>query len=213
MKNSWHQIVNSILILLVGIYCVFSFNSKENKSEEKHNTSQEVDLNRDQLDPIKNSTLDGASKIAFVNSDTLKKYYLYYDKFQKTMFNKEEAAKKQIDNKYNSYKKLVDEYQKAAPVMGQREAAEKAENIALLEQEIMMLEKTLTDQVSNELLDLQKNYLIDTYNYMQKIGTELGYDYVLNYQIGGPIYSCASKNDITKTVIESLNKAYNEASK
>ena len=42
---------------------------------------------------------------------------------------------------------------------------------------------------------------------------ELGYDYVLNYQIGGPIYSCASKNDITKIVIESLNKAYNEASK
>ena len=112
-----------------------------------------------------------------------------------------------------SYKKLVDDYQKAAPVMGQREAAEKAEKIALLEQEIMMLEKTLTDQVSKELLDLQKNYLIDTYNYMQKIGTELGYDYVLNYQIGGPIYSCASKNDITKTVIESLNKAYNEASK
>ena len=94
MKNSWHQIVNSILILLVGIYCVFSFNSKENKPEEKLNTSQEMDLNRNQLDPTKNSTLDGASKIAFVNSDTLKKYYLYYDKFQKNMFNKEEAAKK-----------------------------------------------------------------------------------------------------------------------
>jgi outer membrane protein len=43
---------------------------------------------------------------------------------------------------------------------------------------------------------------------MQAIGKELGYDYVLSYRVGGPMLFANPKFDITKQVIELLNKEY-----
>ena len=113
-----------------------------------------------------------------------------------------------MKTKYAEYQNLVNEYQKAAEIMGQNEAAEKGQRIALLEQEIMQLEQTLSQKLASQEQKETKEYVEKTDVYMQAIGKELGYDYVLSYRVGGPMLFANPKFDITKQVIELLNKEY-----
>ena len=111
----------------------------------------------------------------------------------------------------SSYQKLRADFEKAAPIMGEREKMEKAQNIMTLEQEIMRVEQDLTDQLAQEELLLTESYILKTNEYMQIIGKELGYDFVLSFRIGGPMLYADSSHDITKEVIQLLNKRYNSS--
>ena len=80
-------------------------------------------------------------KIAFVNSDTVAENYHFSKKLKTELFKKQANAESKVKKKYAQYQKLVAEYQQAAEIMGQNEAAEKAQTIAMLEQEIMQLKE------------------------------------------------------------------------
>ena len=92
---------------------------------------------------------------------------------------------------------MVTEYQQAAQIMGQNEAAEKAQQIALLEQEMMQLEQTLGQKLSAQEFEISNDYIIKTNEYMQKIGEQLGYDYVFSYRVGGLMLFANPALDIT----------------
>lgn len=92
--------------------------------------------------------------------------------------------------------------------MGEREKMEKAQKIRLLEQEIMKVEQTLSEQLSNEEIQVTQSYIIKTDEYMQIIGQSLGFDYVLSYRIGGPMLYANPNLDITTKIIDLLNKKY-----
>ena len=92
--------------------------------------------------------------------------------------------------------------------MGEREKMEKAQKIRLLEQEIMKVEQDLSEQLANEELTMTQSYILKTNDYMQVIGKNLGYDYVLSYRIGGPMLYANPNLNITSKVIDLLNKKY-----
>ena len=52
------------------------------------------------------------------------------------------------------------------------------------------------------------SYILKTNDYMQVIGKNLGYDYVLSYRIGGPMLNANPNLNITSKVIDLLNKKY-----
>ena len=148
-------------------------------------------------------------RIAFVNSDTVSKYYDFAEKIQTSLLNKRNAAENQFKDKMNNYQKLRSDFEKAAPIMGEREKMEKAQNIMALEQEIMKFEQDLSEQLAQEELKITEDYILKTHEYMQVIGKELGYDYVLSFRIGGPMLYADPAHDITQDVIELLNERYN----
>ena len=148
-------------------------------------------------------------RIAFVNSDTVSKYYDFAEKIKTSLENKRNAAENQFKDKMNNYQKLRSDFEKAAPIMGEREKMEKAQNIMTLEQEIMKFEQDLSEQLAQEELKITEDYILKTHEYMQVIGKELGYDYVLSFRIGGPMLYADPAHDITQDVIELLNERYN----
>ena len=148
-------------------------------------------------------------RIAFVNSDTVSKYYDFAEKIKTSLENKRNAAENQFKDKMNNYQKLRSDFEKAAPIMGEREKMEKAQNIMTLEQEIMKFEQDLSEQLGQEELKITEDYILKTHEYMQVIGKELGYDYVLSFRIGGPMLYADPAHDITQDVIELLNERYN----
>ncbi len=203
MKTSLHKLSTTVLLIAVGILYFLHFNTETKKEETPNNTS---DTNR--------SLSAGENlKVAYVNSDTVSKYYLFAEKIQTSLLAKRASAEKQIKGKYSSYEKMVVEYQKEAQIMGQREAAEKAQNIGLLEQEIMKLEKDLSDRLGLEEMQLTTEYIKKTDVFMQKIGQNLGYDYVLSYRLGGPMLYADKVHEITSEIIIELNKEYNLSNK
>ena len=161
--------------------------------------------------PAVQSNTTSSIKIAYVNSDTVSKYYDFAALIQTKLLNKRSSAENQLKDKMSSYQKLRADFEKAAPIMGEREKMEKAQNIMTLEQEIMRVEQDLTDQLAQEELLLTESYILKTNEYMQIIGKELGYDFVLSFRIGGPMLYADSSHDITEEVIQLLNKRYNSS--
>ena len=138
MNTSSHKLLTFALLVAVGVLYFLHFSSK-NPSEPTSNDTTPI---------TRSSTNTGQNlKIAYVNSDTVSKHYLFAEKIQTSLLAKRSSAENQIKGKYSSYEKMVTEYQNEAPIMGQREAAEKAQNIGLLEQEIMKLKNIIVKQV------------------------------------------------------------------
>ena len=161
--------------------------------------------------PAVQSNTTSPIRIAYVNSDTVSKYYDFAALIQNKLLNKRSSAENQLKDKMSSYQKLRADFEKAAPIMGEREKMEKAQNIMTLEQEIMRVEQDLTDQLAQEELLLTESYILKTNEYMQIIGKELGYDFVLSFRIGGPMLYADTTHDITEEVIQLLNKRYNSS--
>jgi len=218
-NNNLLIISNAVLGIAVAILFILHFSSKtpENKNTEDQNSTlinPENGTKENALDISDNASLSniGASfsnlKIAFVNSDTLAKYYTLQKELKDDLLKKQSKAESQIKKKYAQYQKLVSEYQQAAEIMGQNEAAEKAQTIALLEQEIMQLEQKLSQNLADEELKATNNFVTVTDKFLQKIGANLGFDYVLSYRLGGPMLYANPALDITQEILTQLNEAY-----
>ncbi|MBL6593840.1 MAG: OmpH family outer membrane protein [Flavobacteriales bacterium] len=202
MTKSTHQILYIILFVLLAVLYFIQFSSSSN-TENIPTIEKEL-----KIQPLN----EGGLNIAFVNSDTVSKYYEFAKKIQKTLTTKRSEAEGQIKSKYFAYESLVQEFEKASPIMGDREKMEKAQKIRLLEQEIMQVEQQLSEQVSRQELELTQSYIVKTNDYMQEIGKTLGYDYVMSYRVGGAMLYANERHDITNEIIKLLNKRY-ESSK
>ena len=202
MTKSTHQILYIILFVLLAVLYFIQFSSSTN-NENIPTVEKEL-----AIQPLN----EGVLNIAFVNSDTVSKYYEFAKKIQKTLTTKRSEAEGQIKSKYFAYESLVQEFEKASPIMGDREKMEKAQKIRLLEQEIMQVEQQLSEQVSRQELELTQSYIVKTNDYMQEIGKTLGYDYVMSYRVGGAMLYANERHDITNEIIKLLNERY-ESSK
>ena len=202
MTKSTHQILYIILFLLLA---ALYFLRLSNATSPDNIPTVEKELT---IQPLNKGSLN----IAFVDSDTVSKYYEFAKKIQKILTTKRSEAERQIKSKYFAYESLVQEFEKASPIMGDREKMEKAQKIRLLEQEIMQVEQQLSDQVSRQELELTQSYIVKTNDYMQEIGKSLGYDYVMSFRIGGAMLYAKERHDITTEIIKLLNERY-ESSK
>tara|TARA_B110001450_G_scaffold177088_1_gene165388 strand:+ start:381 stop:989 length:609 start_codon:yes stop_codon:yes gene_type:complete len=202
MTKSTHQILYVILFVLLAVLYFIQFSTSSNT---ENITAIEKELT---IQPLN----EGILNIAFVNSDTVSKYYEFAKKIQKTLTIKRSEAEGQIKSKYFAYETLVQEFEKASPIMGDREKMEKAQKIRLLEQEIMQVEQQLSEQVSRQELELTQSYIVKTNDYMQEIGKTIGYDYVMSYRVGGAMLYADERHDITNEIIKLLNERY-ESSK
>jgi outer membrane protein len=202
MTKSTHQILYIILFVLLAVLYFIQFSSSTN-NENIPTVEKEL-----AIQPLNK----GGLNVAYVNSDTVSKYYEFAKKIQKTLTTKRSEAEGQIKSKYFAYESLVQEFEKASPIMGDREKMEKAQKIRLLEQEIMQVEQQLSEQVSRQELELTQSYIVKTNDYMQEIGKTLGYDYVMSYRVGGAMLYANERHDITNEIIKLLNERY-ESSK
>ena len=198
MTKSTHQILYVILFLLLAVLYLLHFSNSNNSENITAVEKQET------IQPLN----EGSLNIAFVNSDTVSKYYEFAKKIQKTLTTKRSEAEGQIKSKYFAYESLVQEFEKASPIMGDREKMEKAQKIRLLEQEIMQVEQQLSEKVSRQELELTQSYIVKTNDYMQEIGKTLGYDYVMSYRVGGAMLYANERHDITTEIIKLLNERY-----
>ena len=200
MKKSTHIILYTVLFVAMLFLVFKQFSKSNNVQPKKEKASNKANF-------INNNS---TSRIAYVNSDTVSKYYNYAIKIQKTLSTKRTEAENQIKSKYFSYESLVKDFEKASPIMGDREKMEKAQKIRMLEQEIMQVEQQLSEKVTKEELRLTEEYILKTNEFMQEIGKEIGYDYVMSYRVGGAMLYANTNLDITPQIIELLNQRYQD---
>ena len=205
MNNKTPLILNGVLAfaIIILFYLQLSGPAESHKEQSGSATTEEPDL-----DTTTNNFPKSGLTIAYVNSDTLTKYYDYNKKLSKELMEKQASAEGKLKNMYAQYQAKVEKYQKEAPIMGEEELQRKQMEIMQMEQDISAKEQELSNSLADKNYSAQMEYMLTTDKYTQKIGKKLGYDFIIGYRTGDLVMYANPELDITQKVIKMLNEEY-----
>lgn len=164
---------------------------------------------------MKAKSASAAVSIACVNSDSILVHYELVTELRKQL--EESHAKKQqeIEGLKKTFdKKVADFQQKTSANTYTPELAKINEQQLLQEQQkIMGLQEQYANDLSQQELDLNIQLLDSVTNFLKRYNKTYKFDYILNIKKGGDVFLSNETLDITKDVIEQLNKEYNARKK
>jgi outer membrane protein len=192
MKNL-SLVLNIVLLIAVGfLYFLHFSGTKPGSSNSKSDTTS---IN---------------SNIAYINSDTVLKYYDYL-KVNKGQL---EAKTKQMDQDYqnraNGLRNEIAAYQRNVNSMtlGQVKATE--EDLGKKQQNLQLYQQTLSQQLMEEESKLNKALYDRITAFLKIYGEEKGLQVVLKYDPTSDVLYGNNALDITKDVIAGLNANYQQ---
>jgi outer membrane protein len=191
MKNL-SLILNIILLIaVIGLYALYFSNGKKATAASSGSDTSAVNL-----------------KVAYINSDSVLKYYDYLK------VNKEqlEAKTKKMDQDYRvraqGLQNEIAAYQRNVKNMtyGQVQATE--EDLGKKQQNLQMYQQTLTQQLMQEEAKLNKELYDRVTAFLKEYGQERGLQLVLKYDPTSDMLYGNNALDITQDVITGLNNSY-----
>ncbi|MFD2553027.1 OmpH family outer membrane protein [Sphingobacterium tabacisoli] len=148
-------------------------------------------------------------KIVYVNSDTLSEKYVYFKDIKSKLEAKVKKAQSDLQSKGQAFQREVAEYQQKAATMSASDRQATEEKLARKQDELGRLDQNASQSLAqDEATEFNAVYNAIT-EYLKKHAEEKGYQFVLTYSKTNPAVIYAdSKLDITKEVVEALNKEY-----
>lgn len=150
----------------------------------------------------------GDLKLAYINSDTVLKYYDYF----KVNREKLEAKGKQMDtdfrNRAQGLQREINNYQNtvASLTIGQARALE--EDLTKKQQNLRVYQESLAQELSIEESKLNQELYKKITSYLKEYGTQKGIQIVFKFDPSSDLLFAGDSLDITKDIIEGLNESY-----
>jgi outer membrane protein len=189
MKNI-SIVLNIVLLVAVGVlyYLQFSGNKPAAASSD--------------------TTVPSDIKIAYVNADTLSKYYDYLKETRDVM----EAKTKRMDqdfqkraqglqNEFAAYQRNVNNM-----TLGQVKATE--EDLAKKQQNLQMYQQRLSQEVMQDEARINKELYDKVTAYLQTYGKEKGIQVILKFDPSSDVLYSSDALDVTQDVLKGLNDTY-----
>jgi outer membrane protein len=151
--------------------------------------------------------------IVFVNSDSLLEHYEFYKNAKKQFEESQGKIKNELKTQGENLQKEIEQYQQQAIGMTDVEKAHKEEQLAMKQQQIMARKEELLDKLDAEQSKSSEELYNRLNQYLKKYNKDKNYNYVLGFQKGGGILFANDSLNITKDVVEGLNKEYAEEKK
>ena len=150
------------------------------------------------------------NKIVYVNADSLSEKYVYFKDIKDKLEAKAKKAQNDLQSKGQAFQRELAEAEQKAPTMSASERQATEERLARKQQELAQMNQNASSSLAQDEAS-EFNAVYNTISdYLKKHAEEEGYQYVLTYSKTNPAVIYAdSKLDITKEVIEGLNKEYN----
>lgn len=147
-------------------------------------------------------------KIAYINSDTVLKYYDYLKTSKDQLQAKAQKMEQDFRNRAQGLQNEFAAYQRNVNSMtlGQVKATE--EDLAKKQQNLQMYQQTLSQQVMQEEAKLNKELYDRITAYLARYGKEKGFQVVLKFDPSSDVLHVAEGLDISKEVIDGLNAEY-----
>ena len=150
-------------------------------------------------------------KIVYINSDTLSEKYEYFKDIRNKMEGKVKKAQGDLQAKGQAFQREVAEYQQKAGSMSASERQATEEKLARKQDELGRLDQNASSSIAQDESAEFNNVYNAITEYLKRHAEENGYTLVLTYSKSNPTVLYAdSKLDITKSVIEALNKEYKD---
>ena len=209
MKNKGSLIINSILGVAIIILFVLQFSGSNNSTDEK-----DID-EKESVEMVRNVIPDTSGmpglKIGYVNSDTVTANYLFSKQLNADLMAKQSSAENQLRKEAEKLQADAQKFQQAAPIMGREELERTQAELMKRQEDLQNMEYEMSQKLQEKGYQANYDYIMTTDKYLQKIGKEMGYDYIFGYRTGDLVMYANPKYDVTKHVIELLNNEYNAA--
>lgn len=151
-----------------------------------------------------------AANIVYVNSDSLLENYSFY-KNKKTEFEeKESQIKNHLQAESERLQKDAAEYQDRAAMMTESERAKKEEELMQRQQTLMKKKDDMLGAFEDEQSRFSESLYSKLSAYLKEYNKGKNYTFILGYQKGGGILFANDSLDITRQVLEGLNKESEE---
>jgi outer membrane protein len=147
-------------------------------------------------------------QIAFINSDTVLKYYDYLKVSRDQLEEKTKKMEQDFRNRAQGLQNEFSAYQRNVNNMtlGQVKATE--EELAKKQQNLQMYQQSLSQQVMQEEAKLNKELYDRITAYLNKYGKEKGLQVVLKFDPTSDVLHVSEGLDISQDVIKGLNDEY-----
>lgn len=152
----------------------------------------------------------GPSSIVYVNSDSLLDNYPFFMKLKNSLEKKQDSIENILKGRGRTLENDIKAYQEKGATMTDQERQSTEEVLGKRQQELMAYKEDMTNEMAKEeenLNDTLHNNLIST---LKKFNKDKNYHFILGYQKGSGILLASDSLDITKQIIEELNKEKSE---
>lgn len=194
--------LNTVLLLvvlagLVVLYILFFTSRKSGEPQTVTNDSSQV-------------ALPSGPSIVYVNIDSLNEHYEFVKVLKQNLESTGNRLQREVLSEQATLEKEAAEFQQKiqANSITEDRARVVYEELMAKQQALMEKKERYTQQVAEQEFNMNVQ-LLDTVNsFLSRFNKELGYDYILAYRNAGEILTASDKLDITRQVLEQLNKEY-----
>ena len=152
----------------------------------------------------------GELKVAYINSDSVLKYYDYYKEVRTRFEAKGKKLDQDLQNRAQSLQNEIGAYQRNVNTMtiGQAKAVE--EDLGKKQQNFRVYQQSIEQELSNEQAKVNVELYRNITTFLKAYGAEKGLEAVLKYDPSSDLLYGSAALDITQDVIKGLNVAYQQ---
>jgi outer membrane protein len=190
--------LNVVLIIAVGILYYLHFSAK-NASVESPATAMPAIVR--EVKP---------SAIVFLNSDTLLDNYAYLKTKRTEIEAKHKKISSELEGESSRLQADAEAYRQHGSMMTDEQRQKTEEQLMMRQQQLVAKEKTLMSKLDEEQDAVNQELFKKLTAYLKEYNKGKNYQFILGYQKGGGILLANDSLDITKSVIQGLNKSYSD---
>lgn len=190
----------SILFVGLGLLYFFHFtgNGKDKLTEEQSEKPEST-----------------SSGIAFVDIDSIIfKFDMFYDRRDELM-EKQQKAESELNSRASQYERSARDFQEKVSkgLVTRATAAEMEQDLLQQQQDLMDLRDNLQANLLEEEQVMNRQILEYITSFLEEHKSEYNYQYILGKSFGGQVLYGDSTLDITRDVLDAINKKYQEENK
>jgi outer membrane protein len=151
-----------------------------------------------------------AQGIAYINIDTvIFKFDMFFDK-RNDLMSKQKSAEVELNSKGSQYEKGAKDYQDKVNkgLITRATAAQIEQSLLQQQQELVNLRDKLQSNLVEEEQVMNRQVLEYITDFLEQNRSEYNYQYILGKSFGSVVLYSETSLDITKKVLEALNKKY-----
>lgn len=202
MKNL-SIVLNAVLLVAVAVLYIIIFTFRGGDK------AQETMV-------VSNGDLTDATKIVYINTDTLMSKYRLAQELNEAFLKKQEERRTELNIKAKSLDQEYTEFQRKLQNNGfisEARATDARDQILIKQQNLQRLQQEMTDKMMREQSELNRKLLESVTNFLSTYQKEKGFDIVLGTIVGGTVLYSPGTYDITNDVVERLNAEYEKSEK
>lgn len=147
-------------------------------------------------------------KLAYINSDSVLKYYDYFKVTREKLEVKGKKLEQDFRNRAQSFQNDYESYQRNLSNLTIGQAKTIEEDLTKKQQNLQMYQQTLSQELANEEAKMSSELYGKVTGFLKKFGEERGLQIVLKFDANSDVLFGGDSLDITKDVIKGLNESY-----